>query len=61
MVMFYPVGVVMDRWGRKWFIVPSLLVLSASLLLMPLTAGFVSFLLVGLLSASATGSAAAPS
>ncbi|MXX19625.1 MAG: MFS transporter [Dehalococcoidia bacterium] len=55
MVMFYPVGVVMDRWGRKWVIVPSLLVLSASLLLMPLTAGFVSFLLVGLLSGFGNG------
>ena len=55
MVMFYPVGAVMDRWGRKWAIVPSLLVLSASLLLMPLTGGFVSFLLVGLLSGFGNG------
>ena len=55
MVMFYPVGMVMDRWGRKWVIVPSLLVLSTSLLLMPLTVGFVSFLLVGLLSGFGNG------
>ena len=55
MVMFYPVGMVMDRWGRKWAIVPSLVVLSASLLLMPLTGGFGSFLLVGLLSGFGNG------
>ncbi|HCV00828.1 MAG: MFS transporter [Dehalococcoidia bacterium] len=55
MAMFYPVGVVMDRWGRKWTIVPSLVVLSTSLLLMPLTGGFVSFLLVGLLSGFGNG------
>ena len=55
MVMFYPVGVVMDRWGRKWVIVPSLLVLSASLILMPLTGSFGSFLLVGLLSGFGNG------
>ncbi len=55
MVMFYPVGMVMDRWGRKWVIVPSLLVLSASLILMPLTGSFGSFLLVGLLSGFGNG------
>ncbi len=55
MVMFYPVGMVMDRWGRKWVIVPSLLVLSASLMLMPLTGTFGSFLLVGLLSGFGNG------
>ena len=55
MLMFYPVGMVMDRWGRKWVIVPSLLVLSASLMLMPLTGTFGSFLLVGLLSGFGNG------
>ena len=55
MVMFYPVGMVMDRWGRKWVIVPSLLVLSASLILMPLADGFGPFLLVGLLSGFGNG------
>ena len=55
MVMFYPVGMVMDRWGRKWVIVPSLFVLSASLMLMPLTGTFGSFLLVGLLSGFGNG------
>ncbi|MYA54562.1 MAG: MFS transporter [Dehalococcoidia bacterium] len=55
MVLFYPVGMVMDRWGRKWAIVPSLVVLSASLILFPLTGDFVSFLLVGLLSGFGNG------
>ncbi len=55
MVLFYPVGMVMDRWGRKWVIVPSLVVLSASLVLMPLAGGFTSFLFVGLLSGFGNG------
>ena len=55
MTLFYPVGVVMDRWGRKWTIVPSLAVLSLSLMLIPLTGGFASFLAVGLLGGFGNG------
>ena len=55
MTLFYPVGVVMDRWGRKWTIVPSLAVLSLSLMLIPLTGGFVSLLAVGLLGGFGNG------
>lgn len=55
MTLFYPVGVVMDRWGRKWAIIPSLLLLSASLALIPLTHSFWPFLLVGLLSGVGNG------
>ncbi len=55
MVLFYPVGMVMDRWGRKWTFVPSLATLSASLILMPFTGGFASFLAVSLLSGFGNG------
>jgi MFS family permease len=37
MLMFYPAGRAMDMKGRRWVAVPSMLVLGAGLLLMPLT------------------------
>lgn len=49
LILFYPAGMVMDRFGRKWTGVPCLLVLSLGLALMPLTDDFVSMMLVGLL------------
>jgi len=55
MTFFYPVGVVMDRWGRKWTIIPCLVTLSLALALIPFTQGFVSFLLVGLLGGIGNG------
>ena len=47
--MFYPVGYVMDRWGRKWAGVPSLLTLSVGLLILPATNEFSGFTLVAIL------------
>ncbi len=41
MLLFYPVGMIMDRWGRKYAIVPSFLVQGIGLALIPLTGGFV--------------------
>lgn len=55
MTLFYPVGVVMDRWGRKWTLVPCLSILSLSLAAIPLTGDFTSFLLVGLLGGFGNG------
>ena len=55
MTLFYPVGIVMDRWGRKWTIVPCLALLGVSLALVPLTASFLGFLLVGLLGGFGNG------
>ena len=55
MLMFYPVGIVMDRFGRKWSAVPSMLLLGASLLLVPLTGSFQALLVVGLVSGFANG------
>jgi MFS family permease len=48
MLLFYPAGMVMDRWGRKWTAVPCLVLLSAGLMLLPLTTGFASLLGVGM-------------
>lgn len=49
MLIFYPAGKVMDRRGRAWVAVPSMLLMGLALLLMPLTTGTVSLLLVALL------------
>jgi MFS family permease len=37
MLLFYPAGSVMDRFGRKWVAVPSMTVLGLAHLLLPLT------------------------
>ncbi len=47
-LFFYPVGIVMDRWGRKWVFVPSLLVLGSSLILIPLTGSLGTLMAVAL-------------
>lgn len=49
MLVFYPAGKVMDRKGRTWVAIPSMVLMGVSLLLMPLTTGAVSLLLVALL------------
>ena len=45
---FYPVGIVMDRWGRKWVFVPSLIVLGSSLVMIPLAGNFGTLMAIGL-------------
>lgn len=55
MTLFYPVGAAMDRFGRKWTIVPCLVTLSASMAATPLTTDFVSFVAVGLLGGFGNG------
>jgi MFS family permease len=55
MTFFYPVGVVMDRFGRKWSAVPSLLTLALALALVPLADSLVLLLLVGLLAGIGNG------
>ena len=49
MLVFYPAGKVMDRRGRQWVAIPSTLIMGVALVLIPLTAGFTSLLLVALL------------
>lgn len=48
MLLFYPGGVIMDRFGRVWVAVPSMLVLGLGFLLLPLSSGPVT---VGLVAA----------
>ena len=48
MMLFIPAGIVMDRKGRKWTAVPSLLIMSGSLLLLPGAETFTGLLFVGL-------------
>ncbi|GAB4573170.1 MAG: MFS transporter [Anaerolineae bacterium] len=49
MALFMPTGWIMDRWGRKFAIVPSFALQAVGLALIPLTSGFASLLAVGLI------------
>jgi MFS family permease len=40
MLLFYPAGAVMDRYGRMWVAVPSMVVLGVGMLLLPLAHSF---------------------
>ena len=55
MTLFYPIGMVMDRMGRKWAGVPCLLVMSAGMLLIPLTGGFAGLAAAGLVTGFGNG------
>jgi MFS family permease len=55
MTLFYPVGAAMDRWGRKWVAIPSLIVLSLSLALIPVSDSFLTLAFVGLLAGLGNG------
>ena len=55
MTFFYPVGVVMDRFGRKWSAVPSILVLAVALALVPMADSLGWLLVVGLLAGVGNG------
>lgn len=49
MLLFYPAGHVMDRHGRLWVAVPSMLLMGLSLVLMPLTSSLGWFIAVTML------------
>ena len=49
MLLFYPAGTVMDRWGRKAVALPCLAIMALGMSLVPLTGGFWSMVVVGLL------------
>jgi MFS family permease len=49
MALFYPAGMIMDRFGRRYTIIPSALGLSLGLSLLPFTTNLTSLLLVGML------------
>lgn len=54
-MFFYPVGYIMDHWGRKWVGVPCLLIHSLGFLLLPLTTGLVGFVSVAVLMGLGNG------
>ena len=53
--VFYPVGMIMDSYGRKWAMVPCLLTVALGLIVLPLTTDFWSFMIVGLLTGLGNG------
>jgi MFS family permease len=53
--VFYPIGSVMDRFGRKYAAVPCLATLALGLLILPLTQGFEAFLFVAFLTGLGNG------
>ena len=55
MLVFYPVGKLMDRKGRKWVAIPCLVLLSLGMALVPLTSTFTQLLLLGLFMGFANG------
>lgn len=55
MMLFYPAGMIMDRLGRKWAMIPCLLILSLSFVLMPFAHDFKGLLLISLLAGLGNG------
>lgn len=55
MAFFYPAGLLMDRFGRKFAIVPSLFIISGALALMPVTRDFWGLLGVAVLGGVGNG------
>jgi MFS family permease len=48
MAVFYPAGKVMDQRGRRWVAVPSMLMMAAALMVVPLTGGFATLMLASM-------------
>ena len=48
MLLFYPAGKVMDQMGRRWVVVPSLVIMGAGLLALPLTSSAGTLLLAAM-------------
>lgn len=55
MLLFYPAGSVMDRYGRAWIGVPSMLVMGLAHALLPLTSSFWTFTAVALVMGVGNG------
>ncbi|TVR70197.1 MAG: MFS transporter [Spirochaetaceae bacterium] len=55
LLFFYPVGIIMDRFGRKATAIPCLALLSLAFLLLPLVTGFFSMILVALAAGIGNG------
>lgn len=53
--LFYPSGMISDRWGRKWVSGPTLLIMGLGIALVPLSHSFLALLLIGLVSGFGNG------
>ncbi|MBN1562660.1 MAG: MFS transporter, partial [Anaerolineae bacterium] len=53
--VFYFAGVIMDRWGRKWAIVPSFVIQSLAVALIPLAGSFADLLVIASIGTLANG------
>lgn len=53
--LFYPTGIIMDRLGRKWAIVPSALVMAAGLALVPFTHSLLGLTVAALINGFGNG------
>ncbi len=54
-LMFYPAGIAMDRWGRRFVVLSSLAILSLGMAIIPLATNAVTLALVGLVSGLGNG------
>ena len=55
MLLFYPAGKVMDRYGRMWVAVPAMLLMGLGLIAVPFTSGIVTFALAAALMGLGNG------
>lgn len=58
MLLFYPAGKVMDRFGRMWVAVPAMTVLGLSLILLPLAGTATSLMVAGIVMGIGNGMSA---
>ncbi len=58
MLLFYPAGKVMDRFGRMWVAVPAMTVLGLSLILLPLAGDATWLMVVGIVMGIGNGMSA---
>lgn len=54
-LLFYPTGIVMDRWGRKWTGVPCLIFMAIGLMLFPFTHSMTGLMLAGMVTGLGNG------
>jgi MFS family permease len=55
MLLFYPAGKVMDRFGRMWVAIPSVSILGLSLILLPLATNAAWLMVIGLIMGVGNG------
>lgn len=55
MTLFYPTGIIMDRLGRKFAIVPSALIMALGLALIPFTGSFLTLTLAAVINGFGNG------